>query len=194
MKARRLGHGQEPDGDGRRRIDLFTKRNTCSIVRLRAVAWTTAALYMENAASATKAGPDRKTLVTIQIEKEFDVLEKKWDERVFVKLYVAARTSGLLAAISDRDWKTLCTLATFMDKDGKCFPSQAQLARALGISRASANARIRALAKFRFQGKPVLLVEHRARRSKNGHRVAANHYTIMPITHLKIFDRNGEKA
>ena len=44
--------------------------------------------------------------MTIQIEKEFDVLEKRWDERVYVKLYVAARTSGLLAKISDTDWKT----------------------------------------------------------------------------------------
>jgi hypothetical protein len=149
---------------------------------------------MNTTASATKAGPDRKTLVTIQIEKEFDVLEKKWDERVFVKLYVAARTSGLLAAISDRDWKTLCTLATFMDKDGKCYPSQAQLARALKCSRGTANERVRSLAKFRFQGKPVLLVEHRARKSKGGHRVAANQYTIMPVTQLRIFDRNGEKA
>ena len=47
--------------------------------------------------------------MTTQIEKEFDVLEKRWDERVYVKLYVAARTSGLLAKISDTDWKTLCT-------------------------------------------------------------------------------------
>ena len=143
-------------------------------------------------ASATKAGPDRKTLVTIQIEKEFDVLEKKWDERVFVKLYVAARTSGLLAAMTDRDWKTLCVISTYMDRDGKCYPSQAQIARALKISRGTANARVRSLASFRFEGKPVLLVEHRIRKSKMGRRVTANQYTIMPVTRLRIFDRNGE--
>ena len=143
-------------------------------------------------ASATKAGPDRKTLVTIQIEKEFDVLEKKWDERVFVKLYVAARTSGLLAAMSDRDWKTLCVISTYMDRDGKCYPSQAQIARALKVSRGTANARVRSLARFRFEGKPVLLVEHRIRKSKRGRRVAANEYKIMPVTQLRIFDRNGE--
>jgi hypothetical protein len=145
---------------------------------------------MGNAASATKAGPVRKPLVTIQIEKEFDVLEKKWDERVFVKLYVAARTSGLLAAISDRDWKTLCVLATFMDEDGRCFPSQAEIARSLKINRTTANERIRSLAEFRFEGKPVLLV----RRVPSEHgRFGHNDYTILPITHLKIFDRNGEK-
>ena len=128
--------------------------------------------------------------MTIQIEKEFDVLEKKWDERVFVKLYVAARTSGLLAAISDRDWKTLCTLATFMDKDGRCFPSQAEIARALKINRTTANERVRSLAEFRFAGKPVLLVNKVA--SRHG-RFGRNDYTILPITHLKIFDRKDEK-
>jgi hypothetical protein len=145
---------------------------------------------MKETASATEAGPDRKTLVSIQIEKEFDVLEKKWDERVFVKLYVAARTSGLLAAISDRDWKTLCTLATFMDKDGRCFPSQVEVARALKINRTTANERIRSLAEFRFEDKPVLLV----RRVPAAHgRFGRNDYTILPITHLKIFDGADEK-
>ena len=129
--------------------------------------------------------------MTIQIEKEFDVLEKRWDERVFVKLYVAARTSGLLAAISDRDWKTLCTLATFMDKDGRCYPSQVELARALRINRGTANERIQSLARFRFEGKPVLLVERRV-----GHRgrFAANRYTILPVTKLRIFGKNGESG
>jgi biotin operon repressor len=147
---------------------------------------------MTTTASATKASPERKTLVAIQIEKEFDLLDKSWEERVFVKLYVSARTSGLLAAVSDRDWKTLCTLATFMDKDGRCYPSQAHLARALGINRATANERIQSLARFRFEGKPVLLVEQQVRKSKKGMRFAANRYTILPVTKLKIFGRNGQ--
>jgi biotin operon repressor len=149
---------------------------------------------MNTTASATKAGPERKTLVAITIERELDLFQKSWEEKVFVKLYVAARTSGLLAAITDCDWKTLCTLATFMDKDGKCYPSQAKLARSLGISRASANARIQSLSRFHFDGKPVLVVEKQHRRSRLGHRFAANRYTILPVTQLKIFDRNGESA
>jgi hypothetical protein len=149
---------------------------------------------MKDAATATNAGPDRKALVTIQIEKEFDVLEKRWDERVYVKLYVAARTSGLLAKISDTDWKTLCTLATFMDKDGRCYPSQAALARALGINRSTANRRIQSLARFRFEDKPVLLVERQFKKTKNGREFASNRYTILPVTRMKIFDRNGERG
>jgi len=143
--------------------------------------------------TATNAGPERK-LVAIEIQRELDVFSKRWEDRVFVKLYVAARTSGLMAAISDRDWKTLCTLATFMDKNGRCYPSQAMLARALGINRGTANERIRSLARFRFGGKPVLLIEKRHRSTKNGTRFAANHYTILPVTQLKIFDGTDETA
>jgi hypothetical protein len=146
---------------------------------------------MEKTASATEAGPDRKPLVSIQLEQELDLIQKTWETRVFVKLYVAARTSGLLAAVSDRDWKTLCTLATFMNKDGRCFPSQAEIARALKINRTTANERIRSLAEFRFEGKPVLLVQ----RVPAAHgRFGRNDYTILPITHLKIFDGADEKV
>ena len=148
---------------------------------------------MTDAASAATTGPERK-LVAIEIQKELDVFSKKWEDRIFVKLYVAARTSGLLAAMSDRDWKTLCTLATFMDKHGRCYPSQAGLARALGINRGTANERVRSLAQFRFQGKPVLLIDKHNRKTKNGTRFASNRYTILPVTKLQIFDGTDETA
>jgi len=148
---------------------------------------------MDNDTEATKASPERKTLVSIEIQKEYDVLEKRWDHRVFVKLYIAARTSGLLAAMSDRDWKTMTVLSTFMDENGVCFPSQEQIAQALKINRSSANRRIQSLLRFRFEGKPVLLVEKRRKPGGIGRQFASNVYTIMPVTHLKIFDRNDEK-
>jgi biotin operon repressor len=150
---------------------------------------------MGKTVSATEAGPDRKTLVSIQIEKEFDVLEKRWDQRVYVKLYVAARTSGLLARIPDRDWKTLCTLATFMDEDGQCFPSQGALAKALGVNRSTVNRRIQALAQFRFEGKAILLVErqYKKTRKNGGLQFATNRYTILPATHMRIFDGKGKR-
>lgn len=148
---------------------------------------------MLDSASAADAGPERK-LVTIEIQKELDVFSKRWEDRVFVKLFVAARTSGLLAAISDRDWKTLCTLATFMDKHGRCYPSQAALARALGLNRGTANERIRSLAQFRFQDKPVLVIDKHHAKTKNGTRFASNRYTILPVTRLQIFDGNAQTA
>ena len=142
-------------------------------------------------ASAANAGLKGK-LLTIQIEKEFDVLEKSWSSRVYIKLYIAARTSGLLATMSDRDWRTLTAIGTFMNEKGQCYPSQAALARALGVNRTTVNRRIKSLARFRFQGKPVLLVEHQYKAAKTGRQFATNRYHIMPTANMKIFDRTGQ--
>ena len=125
-------------------------------------------------------------LVTVESQREFDLLSGRKSERTFLKLYVEARTSGLLAAISDRDWKTLCTLATYMDADGYCFPSQVELARALGCSRQMANERIKSLSAFRFQGNPIVLVEKDGRTEQGTW--SRNGYRILPIASLGIFD------
>jgi len=136
--------------------------------------------------SGQEVAPDVQQLVTVESQREFDLFSGKRSERTFLKLYVEARTSGLLAAISDRDWKTLCALATYMDGDGYCFPSQVELARALGCSRQMANERIKSLATFRFQGKPVVLVEKDGRTEQGTW--SRNGYRILPIANLGIFD------
>ena len=131
-------------------------------------------------------GHPAEKLVSVETQSEVDLFSGQRAERIFLKLYVAARTSGLLAAISDRDWKTLCTLATYMDAEGYCFPSQAELARALGCSRQMANERVRQLAGFRFQDRAVILVE-KLERSQTG-RWGRNRYRVLPIARLSIFD------
>jgi hypothetical protein len=130
--------------------------------------------------------PERQRLVSIETQREFDLFSGEWAERVFVKLYVAARTSGLLAAISDRDWKTLCCLATYMDGDGYCFPSQAELARALGCSRQMANERVKSLAAFRFEGNPVLLIV-KPERTGSG-TWARNGYRVLSLSSLAMYE------
>ncbi len=131
-------------------------------------------------------GPFVDPLVTVETQREADLFSGEWAERTFVKLYVAARESGLLAAISDRDWKTLCTLATYMDGDGYCHPSQAELARAMGCSRQMANERVRSLSNFRFRGQQVLLVVKEGRTGKG--EWARNGYKVLPIARLRIYD------
>ena len=126
-------------------------------------------------------------LVSVEFQKECDVFKSTWEERVFVKLYVEARTSGLLKEISDRDWKTLCTLATFMNKDGKCYPSQSELAKALGVSRQMANERVQSLLRFKFKGQPVLIMEKARRKTESGERWDNSRFAIKSILNLNIF-------
>ncbi len=124
----------------------------------------------------------------MESQRELDLFTGERIERTFVKLYVAARRSGLLAAISDRDWKTLCTLATYMGADGYCYPSQAELAKAMGCSRQMANERIRNLAAFRFQDQAVLLVV-KGERSEGG-TWSRNGYRVLPLSSLRIYNQD----
>ena len=138
--------------------------------------------------SVPKEFKDEK-LVTIEIQKEYDTFEQSWENRVFVKLFVAARTSGLLKKISDREFKTLIALALYMDENGDCYPSQDQIARDLGISRETTNRRIQCLLRFRFDGKPV--VKAVRLRTKNGTWENVR-YTILPLAQVKIFEKTQE--
>jgi len=129
-------------------------------------------------------------LIALEIEKEFDVFEKTWENRVFVKLFVAARTSGLLKKMSDREFKTLIALALYMDENGDCFPSQDQIARDLGCSRETANRRIQSLLRFRFNGEPVV---HSLKTRNNEGKWDNVRYTILPVAQIKIFEKPSKE-
>ncbi|MCR9095660.1 MAG: helix-turn-helix domain-containing protein [bacterium] len=137
----------------------------------------------------------RQPLVSVERQYETDVATGNTLSRMFVKMYFAARDSGLLADIGDIRWRTLCCLATYMDADGQCRPSQARVARDLGIGRQQANKRIRSLAAYRFEGRPVLRVEKTRRMTSSGGRWGNNVYSIQPISGLGIFDdRKARKS
>jgi len=129
-------------------------------------------------------------VMEVSVERRFDIVEKSWESRIFTKLYHSLRTSGLLAALSDNNFRTLVCLSTFMDGDGRCYPSQAALAKALGITRTAATKRMKGLLAFRWKGKP--LVSATKVRSLRG-RFERTIYTILPESSLRIFDKAGGK-
>lgn len=130
-------------------------------------------------------------MIEVAIERSFDILEKSWDSRVFTKLYHSLRTSGLLAKLSDKDFRTLVCLSTFMDAEGHCFPSQEALAKALGISRAAVSKRMKSLLAFRWQGKPLVC----AQKVRGWRGIFENTvYTILPESSLRIFDNGGKNS
>jgi hypothetical protein len=128
----------------------------------------------------------RKPLVTVEFQTELDVATGSRERRMFIKMYFDARDSGLLAAIPGELWKMLCCLATYMNEDGNCYPTQDQIARDLGIRRQRVNERIQDLLKFRFQGQPVLRLKPKTRYRG---RWVNNVYRIEPVSALKIFDK-----
>ncbi|RSL28895.1 helix-turn-helix domain-containing protein [Salibacterium salarium] len=104
-------------------------------------------------------------------------------------MYKSAVTSGLIADIGPENWQTLCVIASYMDEQGECFPTQSQIAKGLGISRPAANRRVRKLAEYRWQGRPV--IETIRKRSPTG-QWENTRYTILPISQLRIFEAEPE--
>lgn len=107
------------------------------------------------------------------------------DERLFVKLYIDASRSGLIADIGAERWHTLSTLATFMDEKGECYPSQELLAHRLGVkTREAVNRRIKALCDYRWNGEPLVV----KRRVRGKRQVFANNvYRLTSVSPFKIF-------
>jgi hypothetical protein len=130
----------------------------------------------------------RKPLVTVEFQTEVNIATGSRERRMFVKMYFEARDSGLLAAIPDELWKTLCCLATYIDENGYCYPSQSLLAKDLGISRQHTNKRIQRLLAFQFHGRPILTVSKNRENKQGGSRWANNVYQLRPITGFAIFD------
>jgi hypothetical protein len=95
-------------------------------------------------------------MIEVAIEKTYDVLNKSWESSVVTKLYPSLRTSGLLAKLPDREFKTLICLSLFMDSEKNCCPSQEVLSAALGLSCSTVTKRINRLLSFQWQGKPLV--------------------------------------
>ncbi len=138
--------------------------------------------------------PKRRPLVTVGEHRETDIATGETERQLFVKMYFEARDSGLLAAIPDKLWKMLCVLATYIDENGNCYPSQSRIAKDLGVHRQRVNERIKELLDFRFDGRPVISVaKNRVKRDSGGMKWANNVYRLYPITGLRIFNREEDR-
>lgn len=126
----------------------------------------------------------------VEVSRQFDVVNKEWSEQIYLKLYLSMFTSGLVSELSPKLTVTLLAIASFMDNKGECYPTQEQIAERLGISRQTANQWINDLLKFRWNGKPLVTREkRRVKGSPNEFSI----YTVLPVSHVAIFDSNVKK-
>ena len=93
----------------------------------------------------------------------------------------------MIADLGPERLQTLLVLASFMNADGTCYPTQWQIATSLGVKRETANRRVKALADYRWQGNPLVVRE----RKRNPESKAWENtvYKILPISGLGIFDK-----
>lgn len=127
-----------------------------------------------------------KRLISVETQTEHSLTSGKSETRIFVKMYVTAVRDGLIGDMGARNWTALCVIASFMDANGECYPTQSQIAKGLGVSRQTANKYVKDLLDYRWQGQAVVTAI-KARES-NG-RWENTRYTVLPVSNLEIFNR-----
>lgn len=129
-------------------------------------------------------------LVSVETQTEYSVTSGERETRIFVKFYVEAVRSGMIADLGADRLQTLLVLASYMNADGTCYPTQWQIAKDLGITRESANRRVTALAKYRWKGREIIRMKRR--RNPDTKSWASTTYQILPISGLSIFNEKGD--
>lgn len=125
------------------------------------------------------------SLVSVESQTEYSIDRQKHETRIFVKMYVDAVRTGLIADMGAKNWTTLCVIASHMNEKGECYPTQDQIANGLGVSRQTANKYVNDLLEYRWQGQPVVRV---VKERENG-KFTNNRYTVLPVSNLEIFNR-----
>jgi hypothetical protein len=129
---------------------------------------------------------DNKNLVSVETQSELSLTTGKKETRIFVKMYIEAVHSGLIADMGPERWQTLCVIAAFMDEKGECYPTQYAIAQRLNVARETANRRIKSLCDYTWQDRPVIkkVPQQRDHNKQTWDNVR---YTILPISGLKMF-------
>ncbi|MGC4375741.1 helix-turn-helix domain-containing protein [Fictibacillus sp. Mic-4] len=132
---------------------------------------------------------EEQRLVTVESSVETSLTDGKQKTKIFVRLYKEALNAGLIADMGAERWQTLCVIALHMNEKGECFPTQDQIAKGLGVTRSTANRRIKALVDYTWQGRPLVTAVRK--RHQNG-KWDNTRYTILPISQIAIFKGDVE--
>lgn len=125
-------------------------------------------------------------LFSISFDKEINHHTSEVEKQVYLRVYKSMFTSGLVAQMKLHNFATLMAIASYMDEDGECYPTQQQLAERMGVHINSVNKYVNQLLDFEVDGKKIISREI----VNQGRGKVSSYYKIHPISQLAIF--NGE--
>jgi hypothetical protein len=122
-------------------------------------------------------------LFSVSHNKEINLANGQTLDNVYVRVYTSLFTSGLVAKMGSNRFTTLMALASYMDAEGECYPTQIQLADAIGVHKNTVNKYINELLDFRIDGKPLVT----RTKVNRGQGKISSYYKIHPLSQLAKF-------
>jgi predicted transcriptional regulator len=123
-------------------------------------------------------------LFSVSHNKEINLGNGETVSNVYVRVYTSMFTSGLVAKMGSNRFTTLMALASYMDEQGECYPTQLQLAEAIGVHKNTINKYINELLEFEIDGKPVVT----RKKVNRGQGNISSYYKIHPLSQLAKFN------
>lgn len=127
-------------------------------------------------------------LFSVSHNKEINLGSGETVSNVYVRVYTSMFTTGLVAKMGANRFTTLMALASYMDEKGECYPTQIQLAEAIGVHKNTINKYINELLDFDIDGKPVVT----RTKVNRGQGNISSYYKIHPLSQLAKFNGNIE--
>lgn len=127
-----------------------------------------------------------ETLFSVSHNKEINLGSGETVSNVYVRVYTSMFTSGLVAKMGANRFTTLMALASYMDEKGECYPTQIQLAEAIGVHKNTINKYINELLDFKIDGKHIVT----RTKVNRGQGNISSYYKIHPLSQIAKF--NGE--
>ncbi|MFT4413171.1 helix-turn-helix domain-containing protein [Fredinandcohnia humi] len=127
----------------------------------------------------------------VEMTRQFDVVNKSWENKIFLRLYLSFFRSGLVAELGTDRAMTLLAIASFMNEKGECYPTQEQIGDVLGVNRKTAFKYIKNLLEFRWNGHPLII---RDKKRVPGSPYEVSVYTILPLAQIGIFNSEVESV
>ena len=123
-------------------------------------------------------------LFSVSHDKEINLGNGETVNNVYVRVYTSLFTSGLVAKMGANRFTTLMALASYMDAQGECYPTQIQVAEAIGVHKNTVNKYINELLEFEVNGKPLVTRQ----KVNKGQGKIYSYYKIHPLSQLAKFN------
>jgi hypothetical protein len=129
-------------------------------------------------------------ILTVSHDKEINLADGGITSNTYVRVYSSIFSSGLVAKMGSNRFTTLMALASYMDAQGECYPTQMQLADAIGVHKNTINKYVNELLDFEIDGKPLVT----RTKVNRGQGKISSYYKIHPLSQLAKFEGNIENV